>query len=119
MMYTEDGLQSYLWKQKLQGKSLRAIAEEFGVNHAVIQRGLNGEFPRDIGTRLRLGIPVLRSVPVCHQCGEVHVRKRCSRSQVPGSRYRSLWDWPVEELRRALVGREEFSRKDAKEEIGG
>jgi hypothetical protein len=78
--YTEQELTSILWGLKLKGMSLRAIAQELfdgQVTHAVIQRGLKGEFPTNEHKRHILSLPALIPAPACLKCGEVHVAKRC------------------------------------------
>jgi hypothetical protein len=52
------------------------------------------------------GLQLYKEAPVCPKCGEVHVSRRCTNIRT--RRYGDLWDWPVEELRRALEHREEM-----------
>lgn len=109
-MYTEDELSNILWELKLQGKSLRGIADELfdgKVSHADIQRGLKGKFPKSEEKRHIMGLPTLVPIPACPICGEVHVKKSCSKARAERPR-KSLWDWPVEQLRRAFENRREY-----------
>lgn len=53
----------------------------------------------------RLGIREMKPAPVCLQCGQVHVTKRCTAKP---RRYRDLLDMPRGELRRRLDQRSLF-----------
>jgi hypothetical protein len=65
--YTEQGVSAIVQAKKDAGKSLRAIASEYGkpVNHADIERILQGRFPHDHAKRKALGLP-----PICVACGQ-------------------------------------------------
>lgn len=77
IVYTEQGVSAIVHAQKRAGKSLRAIAAEYGspVNHADIERILQGKFPHDPGKRHALGL-----TPICEHCGQKVRRVRA----VPG-----------------------------------
>lgn len=65
--YTEEGLQQFLWRERLLGKTLRAIAQEsFGgrVTHGDIARALRGELPAGREKRAAFGLPVVTAVLV-------------------------------------------------------
>ena len=54
--------------------------------------------------RAQLGIPYELPAPACAECGIVHIGA-CPKKRKPRV-YRSLFDWPVKELARALENRE-------------
>jgi len=66
-VYTEQDASTLIHAKKDAGKSLRAIASEYGfpVNHADIERILQGKFPHSAAKRKALGLP-----PVCVSCGQ-------------------------------------------------
>jgi len=86
----------------------RAVGREFGIPARTAWRISERDYvPKNAHLRTKLGLTTLAPAPVCPKCGKVHVTKRCT--SVPASRTRrSLWDWPVDELRRALENREEM-----------
>ena len=51
------------------------------ITHGVVQRLEQGVEPKDPKKRLALGLPILAPAPVCGQCGEVHITKRCPHSK--------------------------------------
>ena len=105
-LYTEEQVSKELWHLRLiEGKSLRQIAQIYGVKHAIIQRGLKGEFPKTATLRRKLNLPALIPAQACTKCGQVHVTKRCTAKK---SMPRSLFDWPKKALRQALDNREEI-----------
>lgn len=65
--YTEQDALALIRAKKAAGKSLRAIASEYGkpVNHADIERILQGKFPHDQAKRKALHL-----APVCTSCGQ-------------------------------------------------
>lgn len=66
-VYTERDVSAIVQAEKAAGKSLRVIASEYGfpVNHADIERILQGHFPHNAAKRKALGLP-----PVCVSCGQ-------------------------------------------------
>jgi hypothetical protein len=65
--YTEQAVSAIIRAKKDAGRSLRAIAAEYGfpVNHADIERILQGQFPHNAAKRKALGLP-----PICASCGQ-------------------------------------------------
>lgn len=65
--YTEQDASTLIRAKKDAGKSLRAIASEYGkpVNHADIERILQGKFPHDPAKRKALHL-----APICVSCGQ-------------------------------------------------
>ncbi len=88
----------------------REVGNEFGLPARTAWRIAERDYViKDGPTRARLGLTSLVPVPACPKCGVVHVRKRCPNGGGSKTRlYKSLWDWPVEELRRAFEYREEM-----------
>ena len=73
--YTEEMVQAYLLDLKQLGMSLREIAYViYGgkLTHGVIQRAMNGEFPKDNMKRAALGLSPLVPAPACPDCGKPH-----------------------------------------------
>jgi hypothetical protein len=72
-LYTEQHLSAIIRAQKDAGKSLRAIAAQYGepVNHADIERILQGRFPRSLAKRA-----ALKLLPVCPECAQPIRRQR-------------------------------------------
>lgn len=64
--------------------SLRQIAKIYGVNHAVIQRIINGHEPQKTRIRAALGLSPMVLTPSCPKCGAVHTTKIC-RTPRPSS----------------------------------
>jgi hypothetical protein len=66
-VYTEQDASTLIRAKKDAGKSLRAIASEYGepVNHADIERILQGKFPHDQAKRKALHL-----APICISCGQ-------------------------------------------------
>jgi hypothetical protein len=96
--YTEQDVSAIVHAQKDAGKSLRSIAAEYGapVNHADIERILQGKFPHNAAKRHALGLP-----PVCASCGQkVH-------------RVRIVPEW-VKQGADFLAEREKANHKDTK-----
>lgn len=72
-LYTEQQASTLIRAKKDAGKSLRAIATEYGspVNHADIERILQGHFPHDLAKRNALHL-----TPVCPECDQPIRRRR-------------------------------------------
>jgi hypothetical protein len=72
-LYTEQQVSTLIRAQKDAGMSLRVIAAEYGspVNHADIERALQGRFPHDLDKRRALNL-----VPICAACGQKVHRAR-------------------------------------------
>lgn len=60
--------------------------------------------PRRPAIRKALGLPCYAPAPVCPKHGVVH-RGQCPKNRKPP---KSLWDWPVRELARAIRERKEM-----------
>ena len=79
--YKEQDVYRYLFvERQAKKRSLRDLADEFGVSHGVIQRALKGEFPKRKDIRMRLKLVPLEEVEACPKCGVVHTTKRCNNS---------------------------------------
>jgi hypothetical protein len=76
-LYTEQDALALIRAKRDAGKSLRAIASEYGspVNHADIERALQGRFPHSLAKR-----NALKLLPVCPECDQPIRRRRV----VPG-----------------------------------
>jgi hypothetical protein len=67
-----------------------------------------GYEPKEAHIRVRLGLSAMVAAPACAKCGEVHVTRRC-RKEMEAVRPNRAWrDRSVEEVRWALVNREEM-----------
>jgi len=108
--YTLNQVMSIIATIYAQKRSLRRVAKENyngQVNHADIQRILQGRGPMEAKKRLAFGLPALIPVPACPKCGEGHVTKRCTANQP--TRHRDLFSLPVSVLRRMLEERVEYT----------
>lgn len=109
-MATIDSVRRKVQKAYKKLHNWRRVGDELGISEGLAWRLANedGYEPKDPHIRVRLGLPALAPAPVCGRCGEVHVAKRCTRRGFAVRPYRSLWDWPVDELKRAMEKREEW-----------
>jgi hypothetical protein len=75
-LYTEQQVSTLIRAQKDAGMSLRVIAAEYvkPVNHADIERALQGRFPHDLDKR-----KALKLMPVCPECDQI-IRRRHARN---------------------------------------
>lgn len=85
-------------------KSLRELAQRFGVSHGVIQRVLLGLEPQSPRIRAALNLSALAPAPVCAKCGRVHVAKRCTAGPKVRRRRRS-WKKAMTILAMAWIAR--------------
>jgi hypothetical protein len=61
--YNEIGMYHYLLEEnRVKKRSLRDLAKEFGVSYGVIQRALDGRFPKRFDLRVRMGLPEISEV---------------------------------------------------------
>jgi hypothetical protein len=82
--YTEKYMQRYLWQENVaKNRTLRDLAKEFGVSHGVIQRGLDGKFPKRKDLREKMYLAPIEEVEACLSCGQAHVTKRCTQNSKP------------------------------------
>jgi hypothetical protein len=82
-VYTWEKLKSdvlYLYGEK---RSLRAVARLYGspINHADIQRVLEGKETKNVKKRLAFGLPAYALAPVCPKCGDLHYPRRCMKKR--------------------------------------
>jgi hypothetical protein len=85
----------------------RAVGKEMGITGGMAFRiGMRKYEPKEAKIRARLGLPAFGRAPVCAECGEVHVAKRCPEGKA--KKMTRIWDLPVNELRRRFLEREEF-----------
>lgn len=95
---TNNTKSAALWRDYAALGTWDAVASKYGVTRAMAFRVAHGYQPRSAKVRLALGLPALAPAPVCPAHGIVHTG-RCPR---PRPAPKSLWDWPVRELARAL-----------------
>jgi len=87
-------------------KSYAKLEDWYEVNRYYLWHMVNDEtYEPPIRIMLKLGIAAYRPAPVCLKCGQVHVTKRCTANH---TKHRSLFSWPVKDLRKALEHREEM-----------
>lgn len=94
--YTEHDASTLIRAKKDAGKSLRVIASEYGkpVNHADIERILQGKFPHDQAKRKALHLS-----PICMSCGQKV--KPAKIAKVPRIRIVPAWvNQAVENLKK-------------------
>ncbi len=77
----------------------QAVGRKYGVSRGMAYRvAVQGYEPKRRHIRFALSFPTLHPAPVCPVHGVVHLG-RCPR---PRPMPKSLWDWPVRALARAL-----------------
>ncbi len=88
-------------------KSWRVVQRQF---HPRVPFGTLNTIARtgDVPKKWRryFGLVEYLPAPACPHCGEIHLKKSCPKGRIRRSA-RTLWDWPVEELRKALENRKE------------
>lgn len=88
-------------------KSWESVGVEFQVTKAMAWRICNEPDyePKDTKIRARLNLPIFKPAPVCNNCGEVHITKRCATKP---RKYPDLFSIPIKQLRAMLDNREEL-----------
>lgn len=83
-------------------KNWRAVGREFQITSGMAYRIAMDKYePKDPHIRYLLGLPALVPAPVCPECGEIHLAKRCPKRARP----KRVQDMTAEELRWALEHR--------------
>ena len=109
-----DDVRRDLKKSYKRLKSWRLVGLEFGVSKAMAFRIATQRYePKDRNIRRALGMEPIRTAPapVCPECGEVHVTKRCVKKRGTTETRRTrrnLFDYSIKALRRMLEEREEW-----------
>ena len=88
--------------------SWRSVGLRFGISPAMAWRiAKQGYEPKDPEVRKSLNLKLFFTAAACGACGKVHTTLRCVDGRRK-KRYRSLYSWPVEELRQAIENRVEM-----------
>lgn len=95
----------------------RKVAQKYQVNVGWIHRiARGGAVPADPAMRLRLGLPATKEVPVCQECGQVHVVDWCVKEKGEPVQRRKrdttktpIRDWSIKRLKDAFNERQSSS----------
>jgi len=80
------------------------VGQKWGLNRGLAFMIAKKNYePKDPHLRHKLGLPALIPAPACRECGEVHVRRGCSKE---ANLHRDLFSMSVEELRWRFEQRE-------------
>jgi hypothetical protein len=82
----------------------RKVGEKYGSSSGLVFRMANGYEPKRVDIRLRFGLSVYASVPVCSVHGVVHIGA-CPKER----RYSDWFSMPIKQVMQAIINREEIT----------
>jgi len=77
---TFDVLQDRIKRAYERQKNWRKVGELFGINPGTAHNIAHGYEPKSAHLRYHLDLPALVPTPPCPKCGEIHLPKRCPKS---------------------------------------